>query len=230
MGIPMPESDAERTTYRLLSWFSPAFPVGSFSYSSGLETLIADAVIGDAAGLQAVIGDLLAHGSLRTDALLFAAAHRAAGTGDVTGAGHVEDLAAALPLSRQRRLETIGQGEAFVAAVAAWDRRSARPEAGCGPAYPVAAGQAAAEHDLPLRTALIAYLNAAVAALVSVGVRLIPIGQSNGVRVMAALEPAVADAVEEAGRSTLADLGGASFVADIAAMRHETLATRIFRS
>lgn len=228
-GTPMAEGGLE-TAYRLMSWFSPAFPVGSFSYSGGLETLIADGAVDDAESLGEVVSDLLAHGPLRNDAILFAAAHRVAAAGDQKELSVVAELAAAMPLSASRRLETMGQGGAFAAAVAAWADERPMPDPAKGLAYPVAAGRATGAHRLPLAAALTAYLHSAAASLVSVGVRLVPIGQSDGVRILASLQTDIVAAAASAAASSIEDLGGASFLADIAAMRHETLPVRIFRS
>ena len=97
-------------------------------------------------------------------------------------------------------------------------------------AYPVAVAVTAAGHAVPLSPALHAFLHAAAANLISAGVRLIPLGQTDGQRVLAALEPAIAATAARAMATALDDIGGAAFRADLAAMRHETQYTRLFRS
>ncbi len=206
---------------RLLAWLSPGFPTGGYAYSHGLEWAVEAGDVRDGAGLAAWIGDLLRHGSLRSDAILLRAAHAA-------GAGAALDAVIALAQSvcscRERRLETVAQGEAFVAAARAW---------GCelpadGIAYPVAVGALTAAHGIPASDAVAAFLQAASASLVSAAVRLIPLGQQAGVRALAALEPGLlAAAAREEGVEAL---GTACFRAEIAAMRHETQETRLFRT
>ncbi len=215
-------------------WMSPAFPVGGFAYSHGLEWAQEAGDVTGEAGFLAWMTDLLEHGSPRNDAVLFAEAHRAAGARDGVRLASVAELALALAGSAERRLETVTQGDAFVqAASATWpcgaldDLRAAWD----GPvAYPVAVAAAAAGHGIPLPEALPAFGLGLVANLVSAAVRLGIVGQTGGQRVTAALVPAVEALAQIAAGSTLDDLGGAAFRSDLAALRHETQYTRLFRS
>jgi urease accessory protein len=220
--------------YRLMSWLSPAYPVGAFSYSSGIEWAVEAGDISNAAALRAWLEAVIAHGSAACDAVLLVHAHAAAGFEDPARLRAAAELAAAFASSRERHLETTAQGQAFVEATrAAWpcaalDRLVA---AHTGPiAYPVAVGVATAGHGVPVVPALHAYLHAVAANLISAGVRLIPLGQTEGQRVLAALAPAIATAAERALTTRLEDIGSATFRADIASMRHETQYTRLFRS
>ena len=203
---------------RLLTWLSPAFPVGSFGYSHGLETAIRDGSVTDAATLTAWLAALLEHGSGWTDAVLLAAAHRGE---------NVADLATALAPSLERQLETLDQGEAFLIAVArAWPH----PDLPRAATYPVAVGTAARLHGLALEDTLTAWLHAFASNLVSVAVRAVPIGQAQGVTAIAALEPTIAATAARAAVSSLDDLGACALTSDVAAMRHETLQPRLFLS
>jgi urease accessory protein len=177
---------------------------------------------------------LLRHGSGRSDLILLGAMWRAVRGGDWSTAGEITELAAALQPTRERRLESLGQGTAFVSAVAAvWPHpalvRFQRTFPG-ETALPVAIGLAAAAHGLPLEAVLVASLQAFAANLVSAGVRLVPLGQTDGLRVLAALEPVVLEVSQEARECGLDDLGSACALADIASMCHETQYTRLFRS
>jgi len=220
--------------YRLMSWLSPSFPVGAFSYSSGLEWAVEAGDIADADTLRRWLAVVMTEGGGFCDAALFVHAHCAASRGSDALLLEVAELAAAFTPSKERHLETTAQGLAFVqTARAAWhctalDRLMALWD---GPvAYPVAVAVTAAGHGIALEPALHAYLHAVAANLISAGVRLIPLGQTDGQRVLAALEPAVADACNRAVISSLDELASAAFRTDIASMRHESQYTRLFRS
>ncbi len=216
---------------KLHTFLSPAFPVGGFAYSHGLEWLIEAGAIGAADTLAGWIGALLKRGSGWNDAMLFAAALRAAETGEDAELKSIADLAEALAASRERHIETMAQGRAFLEASRAFDCRAAAIlRAQGGAAYPVAVAAVAAGHAIPMPIALPAFLNAVAANLVSVAVRLVPIGQSAGLSVLASLHPKILAVAERALASTLDDLGSVTVAADIASMRHETLHTRIFRT
>tara|TARA_R110000782_G_scaffold19811_2_gene53871 strand:- start:1211 stop:1942 length:732 start_codon:yes stop_codon:yes gene_type:complete len=227
-AIPMDSG----SLYRLLAWLSPGYPVGAFAYSHGLEWAVETGAVADRAGLERWLRDLLAHGGAWSDAVLFARSHDAGRAGDGAALAEINDLAVALSPSSERRLETTAQGNAFLLATRAswpWDDDDAEIIPGdC--AYPVAVAWAAAGHGLPLEAALHAYVHAVAANLISAGVRLIPLGQTDGQRVLAALEGDVAQTVEAAEVADLAALGGCAFLSDVAAMRHETQYTRLFRS
>jgi urease accessory protein len=221
------------TLARLMIWLSPAYPVGSYSYSHGLEWVVEAGNVKDAATLRTWIEDILVYGAGRSDAILLAEAWRALAAGDLAQLEVAAELAAALAPSAERRLETLAQGTAFLAAtLAAWPRAELAKlaEGGREIAYPIAVGACAAAHGLPLAETAQAFTQAFAANLVSAGVRLIPLGQSDGLRVQAGLEPLVPDVVATALASTLDDVGGAAIGADIASMRHETQYTRLFRS
>jgi urease accessory protein len=220
--------------YRLLAWLSPAYPVGAFSYSSGIEWAVEAGDVADAEALRAWLAAMLGEGGGFCDAVLFAHAHRAAEAGDDKALRDVAELAAALAPTKERHLETTAQGNAFVEATrAAWPCAAldALKQVWDGPvAYPVALAVAAGGHGIALAPALAAYLQALAANWVSAGVRLIPLGQTQGQRVLAALEPVVAETAQRALAATLGDLGSSVFRADLASARHETQYTRLFRS
>lgn len=220
--------------YRLIAWLSPSYPVGAFSYSGGLEYAVEAGDVSDADALRDWIAVMIADGGGFCDAVLFAHAYRGV-SGRDDGALHtVAELAAALSPSRERHLETTAQGRAFIEVTqsawpcAALDRLTA---VWPGPlAYPVAVATAAAGHGVALRPALLAYLHAVAANLVSAGVRLVPLGQTDGQRVVRALETVISDTVARALATALGDVGSAAFRADLASLHHETQYTRLFRS
>jgi len=226
------ESAAQQALYRLIAWLSPAYPVGAFSYSSGIEWAVETGDINDAATLKDWLVTVLADGGGFCDAVLFAHAHRAAN--DEAALRDIAEFAAALAPSRERHLETTAQGNAFVETTrATWpcDALDRLKHCWDGPAaYPVAVAVAAAGHGIALEPALAVFLQALVANWVSAGVRLVPLGQTDGQRVVAALESAVAATAQRALVTSLDDMGAAAFRADLASLRHETQYTRLFRS
>lgn len=217
---------------KLLTFLSPAFPVGAFSYSHGLEWQIDSGAIRSADALRAWLVDLLEVGSAWNDAVLFTEAHRAADARDEVGLTAAAEIAAALSPSKERHLESTAQGRAFISAIdATWPGPAgrlllAKPDV----PYPIAVAAIAADHGIELASALPAYLNAFAANLVSVGVRLIPIGQNAGLGVLAALHSVVAAMARRAESSTLDDLGSAAILSDIGSMRHEEQYSRVFRT
>ena len=213
---------------RLLTWLSPAFPTGGFAYSHGLEWAVESGDARSTAGIVGWIVDILEHGSGRTDAILLRHAHRA--FQDDAALDDIIDLAAALPMGRERHQETVLQGNAFLLAARAWGLGPLAPLTGRDIAYPVAVGITAALHGIAEDQAALGFLHTFAANLVSAAVRLIPLGQQAGLRIMAALEPVLSSVFEESRALTLDDIGAGAIRADIAALHHETQYTRLFRS
>ena len=212
---------------RLMAWMSPAFPVGGFSYSGGLEKAVEDGRVRNATELSGWVETLLLHGSLWNDAVFLAEAWRC--SQDALALSETADLGRALAGSAERYRETVLLGDAFVSAADAWphDVLELLPQ---DVPYPVAVGAVAAGHGVPLRETLAAFLHAGVSQIVSAGIRLGVAGQKDGVAILAASEVAIAEMAARAVQSTLDDLGSATIIADTAAMRHETQGTRLFRS
>jgi urease accessory protein len=220
--------------YRLMTWLSPAFPVGAFSYSSGIEWAVEAGDITDAASLRDWLASMLVEGSGFCDGVFVAHAHRAAASHDDALLRDIAELAAAFVPSRERQLETSSQGRAFVEiARSAWNCDGLdQMVAACDGAivYPVAVGLVSAAHDIPLVSAMHAFFHALTSNWISAGARLIPLGQTDSQRVLAQLEPVVVATAKRALQASLDDLGSATFRADLASLRHETQYTRLFRS
>jgi urease accessory protein len=220
--------------YRLMSWLSPAYPVGAFSYSSGLEWAVEAGDINDADTFQGWLRALIACGGGFCDGVFFVHAHAAVRAQDDNTLSTVAKLASAFAPSAERQLETTAQGRAFVdTTLAAWPCAALETLRCVWPnsiAYPVAVAVAAAGHGIAVVPALHAYLHAVTTNLVSAGVRLVPLGQTDGQRAVAALAAVIADTAARALATPLDDVGAAVFRADIASMRHETQYTRLFRS
>lgn len=250
MAIPMPmtasspeavcpadvalSTDGGAALYRLMTWLSPAFPVGAFSYSSGIEWAVEAGDITDAASLQDWLSAMLTDGSGFCDGVFLAHAYRAASSGDNDSLRDIAELAAAFVPSKERQLETTSQGRAFIEiARSAWNHDGLeRLIAACNGAivYPVAVGLVSAAHRVPLAATMHGFFHAVTSNWISAGARLVPLGQTDSQRVLAALEPVVVATGARAMTASLDDLGGATFRADLASLRHETQYTRLFRS
>ncbi len=215
-------TEEHRALARLLCLASPAFPTGGFAYSHGLEWAVEAGDIRDAGGLLDWLAALLTHGSGRADAILLCHAHHAWDRPDMLAG--LAELAAASSPGLERRAETLNQGAAFAASCLAW---------GCDvppSAYPVVFGAAAGAQGIGQEAACIGFLTAWTGNLVSAGVRLVPLGQSDGLRVLAGLEDTLLQVVHAARTATLDELGTACFRADLACLQHETQYSRMFRS
>jgi urease accessory protein len=221
--------------YRLLAWMSPAYPVGAFSYSHGVETAVEEGLVKDRASLVTWLESVLRHGTGVVDGSLFAAAWRAATAEDWPAFDAIAERAAAWRGSAEMALESRQQGGSFLSIT-----RTAWPHAALDTAHarlagelalPVAVALAAASHGIALEVALEAYLHAFTANLISAAVRSVPLGQSDGQIALAALEPAVRAATESAlAVQSLDEVGTATPLLDWCSMRHETQYTRLFRS
>ena len=233
-GLGDMEASEAAALYRLMTWLSPAFPVGAFSYSSGIEWAVEAGDIVDAASLQGWLASVLSDGAGFCDGVLLAHAHRAVSSHDDAGLREIAELAAALVPSRERQLETSAQGRAFIdIARAAWNCDGLDQLVSvCDGAivYPVAVAMVSAAHAIPLAPTMHAFLHALTSNWISSGARLVPLGQTDSQRVLALLEPVVVSTGKRALDASLDDLGSATFRADIASMRHETQYTRLFRS
>ncbi|SSC71969.1 unnamed protein product [Ciceribacter sp. T2.26MG-112.2] len=212
---------------RLMTWLSPAFPVGGFAYSGGLEAAVVEGHVSGAGELAAWLETVLVAGSLRNDAILLAEAHRAF---DQPGRlSEVASLAAALAGSAERHQEAVRQGDAFLAAASAWPQ-PVLALLGANTAYGVAVGAIAAANGVSLGETLVAFLQAQCGQLVSAAIRLGIIGQTQGVAIVARLEPAILGQAEEVCALGLDDLGSATVIADMLSMRHEVQYSRLFQS
>ena len=222
---------------RLQSWLSPAFPSGSYSYSHGLEWAIEAGHVHDRKSLVDWLEADLCHGSGRNEAIFFSEAWRCTAEDDCATLSEIAELAAAYRGTSEFALESSQQAGAYLATLRhVWpdlilDRLSEIVrERGLQPALAVVFGVRSANEGVPVSLALSAFLQSYIANWVTAGVRLIPLGQTDGQLAIAALEEAVVAASAQAEKATIDDLGSAAFMVDLASMAHETQYTRLFRS
>jgi urease accessory protein len=223
--------------YRLLAWLSPGFPIGAFSYSHGLEAAAKSEEVHNRISLQNWISAVLAAGSGRIDADILSDACRAATEDDFEALVLANRRGVAFRATAEMALETTAQGAAFLATCrAAWpdsllDRWAATfDECGGVVCYAAVIGAATARAGIPLGYALTGYLQAMAANLISAGLRLGIIGQTDGQRILAALEPVIGTAVADALQRKSGNFGSATFAVELASMAHENQYSRLFRS
>lgn len=214
---------AEAALLRLLAWLSPAFPTGGFAWSHGIEWAVDAGDLIDPASLLSWLEDVLRDGSGRNDAILLRHAHAA--HADSAALARVAEFGRAAQPARERLAETVQQGEAFCRAASAWGM-APMPQV----PYPVAVGALAGTHGIDADATCAGYLQAMAANLISAAVRLIPLGQTAGLAVLAGLEATVLEVAAATRGAALEDIASTTFRADLAAMRHETQYTRLFRS
>ncbi|MBV8394500.1 MAG: urease accessory protein UreF [Alphaproteobacteria bacterium] len=221
--------------YRLLAWLSPAYPIGAFSYSHGIETAVEEGFIKDRISLIAWLETVLCDGTGRVDGALFAAAHRAAVAKGWSAFDAIAERAAAWRGTSEMALESRQQGGSFLSITrTAWAHRdldAAHERLNGEIALPVAVALAAAAHGIALEPALAGYLHAFTANLISAAVRSVPLGQSDGQLALAKLEGAVQRTTQAAiAVADLDEVGTATPLLDWCSLRHETQYTRLFRS
>ena len=203
----------------LQQWLSPAFPVGAFAYSHGMEWAIETGKIKNETELFDWILDLLQFGSVRSDSILVALSYKS------DQPRELNKLALALSPARERIDETQLQGTAFCSVL-----RDGWGQELNDFVLPVALGQAARTIGMPEGMCVSGFLHAFCSNLISVAVRLVPLGQTAGQRVLHRLTPVICDQSASAVLATEADLTSHSFLCDVAAMRHETMQTRVFKT
>lgn len=211
----------DKAVLTLMQWLSPGFPVGAFAYSHGLEHAIDAGQIADFDDLGLWLHDLIEHGGGHADVILLAKAYHT----NANCLTEMDQIARSFSASSERLLETTQQGDAFARTVdAIWNTQLGQLT------YPVAVGAAAKLQGLPLEMTAQSYLQAFAANLVSAAVRLVPLGQTEGQRLLSTLAPVIQDTAVQAIQTDIADLSSHCFAADIASMQHETQYSKVFRT
>lgn len=211
----------------LLTWFSPAFPIGAFSYSHGLETAVEERLVVDRPSFEVWLHDVLRHGAGWNDAVLLRYGHAFESRGKALD--ELIELAIALAPSAELELETCAQGQAFARTTGRVWSAEPSPDPGAIP-YPIAVGVCVARHEVPIAATIEAYLHAFAANLTSASVRLVPLGQTDGLKALAAQEELIRTLAADAIMADLDQLGGFVPMLEWCSMRHETQYTRLFRS
>jgi urease accessory protein len=222
---------------RLLAWLSPAFPVGGYTYSHGVERAVEEGSVTDGPSLRHYIEGALIFGPARVDADLLRETWAAITANNEAAFERAVTLGETMRGTPELALESLQQGESFLTTVGAtWPHPDTARwtevlrATGRAPAYPIAVALAAATHGVPLEATISAYLHAFAAALVSAAVRLVPLGQTVGQATLAALEPVIAGAAAASLARTIDQLGSAAPLIDLLSIAHESQHVRLFRS
>ncbi len=205
----------------LTQWLSPAFPVGSFAYSHGLESAVGQGWVKDGPELEDWLEDVLLHGTGRADSLLLAASYLAKTSQCLY---EINQTARAFAVTAERRLESEALGRAFGKVLSIWDIRADKLT------YPVALGAAAVQEGLPLKSTQQLYLQAFMSNLVTAGQRLLAVGQLEGQAILRRLTLKCPEVANETRDGDLSKLASVAFLTEIASMQHENQYTRIFRT
>ena len=201
----------------LLSWFSPSFPIGSFNFSHGLEAAIEYQFVYDKISLEEWIKHLIINGTGKTDSILLTNAYNGE---------EVNELALALCASKERWIETSNLGKAFCKNI----RENWGYKIDKNLAYPIAIGKAGLYFKIPLEKLLIAFLQSFVSNLINVGIKHIPLGQSEGQKILINFLPVIEKQTNIYKIAKVSDLGSSAFLSDLSSMYHETLNNRIYQT
>jgi len=203
----------------VMQWLSPAFPIGGFAYSHGLEWAINKGYVSNREELQKWVSDLLEYGSLKNDAILIKLVLKGSDPKEIN------EIAMALCPANERLSETQLQGSAFCKIMReVWSLEIDDLT------LPIALALAAKNESIDQNLVVPAYLHSFCSNLISVAMRLIPIGQTDGQKTLRELSPLISDSVRSVAKSDKDDLGSACFLSDVSAMQHEYLQPRVFKT
>jgi urease accessory protein len=215
-----------------MTWLSPSYPVGAYTFSQGLETAVEAGIVTTASDAESWISDMLQHGNGQADLAFLACAWEAAN--DAKQLHTIVEHVLAFQATAELRREITAQGNAFLKASGAnWicpeiELLQSVVLASCP--YPVAVGVTAKGHGVDRHFAMVAFAQGYVSNLVSAAVRLIPLGQTDGQRIITNLMPLVLQTVDSVADTPLENVTTATIIADILSMQHESQYTRLFRS
>ncbi|MBI4782780.1 MAG: urease accessory protein UreF [Oscillatoriophycideae cyanobacterium NC_groundwater_1537_Pr4_S-0.65um_50_18] len=216
---------------QLLQLTSPALPVGAYSYSEGLETLVQSDAVSDLPSLEHWLTQELRYGTIRLEAIALLKAHEAA-TVDHETLSYWNDWLSALRETEEMREQSWQMGRSLTRLLLQLQSELQPIILACGEPcnFAIAFAIAAQHWQIDPRTAVLGYLHSWVANLVNAGVRLIPLGQTQGQHLLLNLYPQVEKTVDAILQQTEDELWNCNWGFAIASMNHEILYSRLFRS
>jgi urease accessory protein len=224
--------NADLTLLRLLQLTSPALPVGAYSYSEGLETLVERGTVQDVSSLHNWLEQELTSGAIRVEAAVLLRAYAAAQKTDLEALKYWNDWISAFRETEEMRSQSWQMGRSLLRLLqdthqVAGEFTVGLPET-CN--FAIAFALAAAHWQIDPHDTTLGYLQSWLVNLVSVGVRLIPLGQTAGQQLLLDLYPTVSQVTQAVLTLKDDDLLSCSWGLALASMAHETQYTRLFRS
>ena len=221
MTLEQPDISINPKTHKVMAWLSPSFPLGAFAYSHGLEFEISEGNVSTSKELYEWLKDILRFGSVWNDLVLFCNSYKT----DVDSLNELSDIAKAFAQSKERYYETIEMGNAFSKIISSIEGVYLK-----GMPLPIIMGYIAKIENVSLSYILPLYAHSFISNLISVSIRLLPLGQTDAQKLLFSLFPIIDDVAKEALKSNIGDMRNKCVLADLASMKHETLKVRLFKS
>ena len=221
MILEQPDISINPKTHKVMAWLSPSFPLGAFAYSHGLEFEISEGNVSTSEELYEWLKDILRFGSVWNDLVLFCNSYKT----DVNSLNELSDIAKAFAQSKERYYETIEMGNAFSKIISSIEGVYLK-----GMPLPIIMGYIAKIENVSLPYILPLYAHSFISNLISVSIRLLPLGQTDAQKLLFSLFPIIDDVAKEALKSNIGDMRNKCVLADLASMKHETLKVRLFKS
>lgn len=228
----MPTHSSKHTLIKLLQLASPALPVGAYSYSEGIETLVEVGAIANQQNLQHWLEQELKYGAIRIEAAVMVRAYQTVGLDDVAALVDWNRWLSAFRETEEIRQQSWQMGRSLSRLLLELEPHLANKINTMGNEcnFAIAFGIAAAHWKIDTSDALIGYLHSWVTNLITAGIKLIPLGQTTGQKLLLELHPNLIDASEEILTLEDDELSSCGWGLTLASMAHETQYTRLFRS
>jgi urease accessory protein len=216
----------------LLQLASPALPVGAYSYSEGLETLIDTGTIENKQSLKHWLEQELRYGAIRLEAAVMVRAYNSAKLGDIEALSYWNNWLSAARETEELRSSSWQMGRSLIRLLLELQPQLAQSANVVGNPcnYAIAFGIAAAHWQIDLSAAILGYLHSWTTNLITAGVKLIPIGQTAGQQLLLEIHANLSSAAQEILALEDDDLNSCGWGLSLASMAHETQYTRLFRS
>jgi urease accessory protein len=216
----------------LLQLASPALPVGAYSYSEGLETLVENNIINNQECLLHWLQAELRYGAIRLEAAVMLRAYNCVKMGDLEALSRWNMWLSAVRETEELRNSSLQMGRSLIQLFGKLqpEIKPLADAVGNSCNYAIAFGIAAAYWDINIQAAVLGYLHSWVNNLITAGVKLIPLGQTAGQQLLLNLQPLISDATASILSLEDDNLSCCSWGLSLASMAHETQYTRLFRS
>ena len=216
---------------KLLQLASPAMPVGAYSYSEGIETLVDTGAIASSQSLKHWLLQELKYGAIRIEAAVMVRAYKAA-MGDVAALVYWNHWLSAIRETEELRQQSWQTGRSLMRLLLELQPQLADviDDVGNPCNFAIAFGIAAAHWNINISAAILGYLHSWATNLITAGIKLIPLGQTAGQQLLLELHTNIINATEEILALEDDDLSTCGWGLSLASMAHETQYTRLFRS